>query len=77
MLDLLKTKIESYATQIENAVSNTDFLNTVKTELENVYNEFLSAEPVADEILEVIDPTAAIELETVTTTVESVVNAVE
>ena len=77
MLDLLKAKIESYATQIENAVSNTDFLNTVKTELENVYNEFLSAEPVADEILEVIDPTAAIELETVTTTVESVVNAVE
>ena len=70
MLDLLKTKIESYATQIENAVSNTDFLNTVKTELENVYNEFLSAEPVVEEVLEVVDPSAA-------TAVESVVNAVE
>ena len=70
MLDLLKAKIESYATQIENAVSNTDFLNTVKTELENVYNEFLSAEPVVEEVLEVVDPSAA-------TAVESVVNAVE
>ena len=45
MLDLLKSKIENYATQIENSVSNTTFLNTVKTELENVYNEFLSAVP--------------------------------
>ena len=70
MLDLLKSKIENYATQIENAVSNTDFLNTVKTELENVYNEFLSAEPVVEEVLEVVDPSAA-------TAVESVVNAVE
>lgn len=77
MLDLLKAKIESYETQIKNHVANADILNTIKTELENIYNEFLSAEPVLDSVLETVDPSVATDVQVATNAVESVVNATE
>lgn len=75
MLDLLKSKIENYATQIENSVSNANFLNTVKTELENVYNEFLSAAPAVESVAAIIDPSAAPSIDAVVNDIETVTNA--
>jgi predicted ThiF/HesA family dinucleotide-utilizing enzyme len=77
MLDLLKSKIENYATQIENSVSNTTFLNTVKTELENVYNEFLSAAPAVESVATIVDPSAAPVIDAIVNDIETVTNAAQ
>ena len=77
MLDLLKSKIENYATQIENSVSNTTFLNTVKTELENVYNEFLSAVPAVESVAAIVDPSAAPAIDAIVNDIETVTNAAQ